>query len=94
MVFRVAVGDGDGLLIAVRPVVATQGKAGRIEMLEAQLDAFLDTDGHGSFAAQQSTAIRVDLLQRTAELKAVKHLRPDTLTKQQVERCIGKKLRG
>jgi len=80
------VGDGDGLLIAVRPVVATQGKAGRIELLEAQRDACLDTDGRGECAEQQITAIRVDLLERPAELKAVQHLCPDTLTKQQVER--------
>jgi len=36
----------------------------------------------------------VDLIERATELKAVEHLRPDALTKQQVEGFLGKKLRG
>ena len=35
----------------------------------------------------------MDLIERTAKLKAVEHLRVDTFTKQQIEGFIGKKLR-
>ena len=35
VVFRVAMGDSNGLLVAVGHIVATEGKAGRVEMIEA-----------------------------------------------------------
>ena len=41
MVFRVAMGNANGVLIAVGDVVASETKAGRVEMIEAQIDAFL-----------------------------------------------------
>src|SRR5207248_5843658 len=92
MVFRVTMGDGNGLLVAVGDVCTTQGKARRIEMIEAAVDAFLVTDAQGEFAKQEITAIIIRFIKRTAELKAVEHLRVDALTKQQVKGFVGKKL--
>jgi hypothetical protein len=40
VVFGIAVGDGNGLLVALGDVVATRGKAGRVEMMEALVNAF------------------------------------------------------
>src|SRR4029434_1232127 len=91
MVFRVTMGDGNGLLGAVGDVCTTQGKARRIEMIEAAVDAFLGTDAQGEFAKQQITAIIISFIKRAAELKAVEHLRVDAFTKQQVQGCGGKK---
>ena len=60
----------NGLLIALGGIVATEGKAGRVEMMEALRNAFLDTDGEGQFAKQQITAIRMDLIERPAKLES------------------------
>jgi len=59
-----------------------------------RVDAFVSADGHRHFAKQQVAAIGVHLIEATAELKAVEHLRCDTRTKQQVERGVGKELWG
>ncbi len=48
--------DGDCLLVAFWYVVTAQGKARRVEMIEALSNAFLDTDGQGQFTQQQLTA--------------------------------------
>jgi hypothetical protein len=39
MVFGIAVGDANGVLVALGGIVATEGKAGRIEMMEALCNA-------------------------------------------------------
>ena len=49
VVFGIAVGDGNGLLVALGDVIATEGKARRVEMIEALGNAFLHTDGEGQF---------------------------------------------
>ena len=93
MVLGVAVGDGNGVFLRVRDVVAAERKAGRVEMMEAQVDAFVGTDGQGKLLKQQVAAIGIDLIECPAKLKAVEHLGTDAFTKQQVERFAGKKLR-
>jgi len=50
VVFRVAMGESNGVLVAVGHIVATAGQDGRVEMMEAEVDTFLRTDGHGQFA--------------------------------------------
>ena len=45
VVFARAVGDGHGLLGAFGDIGATEGKAGRGEMMAALFHAFLDPDG-------------------------------------------------
>src|SRR5712691_7804041 len=86
--------DGNGVCIALGYRVASEGKTCGVEMVEALVDAFVSADGHRHFAQQQVAAIGVHRIEATAELKAVEHLRCDTLTKQQVERGVGKKLWG
>jgi len=39
------VGNSNGLLIALRDVLAAQSKAGGVQMIEAQVNAFVGTDG-------------------------------------------------
>ena len=92
MIFRVALGDHNGVLVAVRHIVAGQGKAGGVEMVEALIEAFLPTDGQGQFAKQQVTAIGVDVIEGPAEFKAVEHLSRNPRTKQQIEGLVGKEL--
>ncbi len=62
-------------------------------MVEALLNAFARADRQGKFTQQKITAIRMDLIECTAQFKAVEHLGLDTVMKQQVEGFIGKKLR-
>ena len=45
MVFGIAIGNGNGLLIALGDIVATEGKAGGVKMMKALRNAFLDTNG-------------------------------------------------
>src|SRR2546430_9383953 len=94
MVFGIAMGDANGVLVALRDIVATEGKAGRVEMMEALLNAFLGTDSQSQLAQQQITPIGMDFIERPAKLKAIEHLRSDPGTKQQLERFVGKKLGG
>ena len=47
-------GDANGVLIAVRDILASEGKAGRVEMIEAQINAFLGTDRQGQFLNNRS----------------------------------------
>src|SRR4030095_620883 len=92
MVFGIAVGDSNGSLIARGDIVATEVKAGRVEMMEALLHAFLGTDSQSQLAKQQITPIGMDFIERPAQLKAIEHLRSDPGTKQQIKRFVGKKL--
>src|SRR5438093_2451080 len=92
MVFGIAVGDANGVLVALGDIVTTEGKAGRVEMMEALLNAFLDTDSQRQLAKQQITPIGMDFIERPAQLKAIEPLRSHPGTKQQIERFVGKKL--
>jgi hypothetical protein len=92
MVFGIAVGDANGVLVALRDIVATEGKAGRVEMMEALFDAFLGTDSQSQLAKQQITPIGMDCIECPAKLKAIEHLRSDPGTQQQIEGFVGKKL--
>jgi hypothetical protein len=85
-------GEGHGLLVAGGDVCTTQGKARRIEMMAAAVDAFLGTDAQGAFAQQPITAIIISCITRAAELKAVAQLRVDACTTQPVQGLVGKKL--
>jgi hypothetical protein len=82
------------MLIGLGHIVASEGKARRVEMVEASVDAFLGTDIQGQRMKQQSTATRVDLIERATELETVAHLRTDALMKPQVQGCVGEKLGG
>lgn len=86
--------DGNGVLITVGHIVPCQGKTGGVEMVEARIDAFLETDRQGQFAQQQVAALAVGFVEGTTELETVEHLRTDPLMKPQIEGVVGKKLRG
>src|SRR6516164_6171972 len=86
-------GDSNGLCIAFGHIGATEGKARRVEMVEALLNAFSCADCQGEFTEQKITAIRLDFIERTAKFKAVEHLGLDAIMKQQIEGFLGKKLR-
>ena len=72
-------GDRNGLCIALRHILARQRKAGRIEMIETEINPFLLADRQGEFTKQEITAIRVGFIERAAKLKAIEHLGADTL---------------
>jgi hypothetical protein len=92
MVFGLAVGDVNGSLVTRGDIVATEGKAGRVKMMEAWLKAFLGTDSQSHLAQQQSTPIGLDFIERPATLQAMEPLRSDPGTTQPIERCVGTKL--
>ena len=84
-------GDAHSLLVARGYRGATEGKAGRVQMMEALLAACLDTNDTSQFAQQPVTPIRMDLLERPTQFAAIEHLRLDPFAKQESERFIGKK---
>jgi hypothetical protein len=86
-------GNANGVLVAVGDIVAREGKTGRVEMVEAQVDAFLGTDRKRQFLKQQGAAIGMGLIEGTAKFEAVEHLGSEAFTKQQIEGFVGKKLR-
>ena len=43
MIFGIAVGDVNGVLVAFRDIGATEGKTRRVEVMEALLNVFLGT---------------------------------------------------
>ena len=49
MVLGVAMGNVNGVLITVRAIVASERKAGRVEMIEAEINAFVGTDRQRQF---------------------------------------------
>src|SRR5207248_11251332 len=61
--------DGNGVLITVGHIVPCQGKTGGVEMVEARIDAFLETDRQGQFTQQQVAAIAVGFVEGTTELE-------------------------
>src|SRR5262247_1196740 len=71
MVFGIAVGEANGSLIARGDIVAAEGKAGRVEMLEALLHAVLGTDSQSHLATQQITPLGMDCIEPPAQLKAI-----------------------
>ena len=90
----VAMGDGNGVLIPFGNVCTAEGKAGRVEMIAAQVDAFLGTDRQGQLLKQQVAAIGVGRIERATELKALEHLGAHACTQQQIEGFASKKLGG
>ena len=93
MIFRVAMGNANGVLIAVGDIVASETKASRVEMIEAQIDAFLPTDRQRQFLKQQSAALGIRFIEGTAKLETVEHRGSDAVAKQESEGFVGKKLR-
>src|SRR5215475_697378 len=92
MIFGIAVGDANGVLVARGGRVTTEGKAGRVEMMDALRNVFLGTDSQSQLAKQPITPIGMDFIERPAKLKAIEHLRSNPGTQQQIERFVGKKL--
>ena len=52
MIFGIAMGDANGVLVTLRDIVATEGKAGGVEVMEALLNAFLGTARQSQLAKQ------------------------------------------
>ena len=92
MVFGIAGGEANGVLVALGDRVATEGKARRVEMMAALGAAFLGTDRQRQLAQQQITPISMDFIERPTKLKAIAPLRSDSGTQQQIERLVSKKL--
>ena len=82
MVFGVAIGDRNGVLIALGDIRAAERKTRRVEMVQALINGFLVTHGKGELAKEQITAIGVDLIEGAAEFKAVEHRGFHTGTKE------------
>jgi hypothetical protein len=92
MGFGLAVGEVKGALVALGDIVAPEGKAGRVKMREALLNAFLGPDRQSHLATQPITPLGRDCIERPAKLQAIAHRRSDPGTKPPVERFVGKKL--
>ena len=61
-------------------------------MVQALVNAFPGTDSHSHVAQQPVTAIDVDLIEATAELKAVEHLRVAAFMEEEIEGLMSTKL--
>src|SRR5882672_8190151 len=94
MVFGVAMGDRNGLLIALGDIRAAERKTRGVEMVKALINGFVLTHGKGDLAQKQITAIGVDLIKSAAECEAIEHIGFDTGTKEEIERLVGKELRS
>src|SRR4029453_14689353 len=92
MVFGIAVGETNGVLVALGGIAATEGKAGRVEMMETWHNVFLGTESQTHPTKQRIAPIGLDFIERPAKLKAIEHLRSNPGTNQQIERFVGKKL--
>ena len=69
MILGIAMRDGNGVLITVGHIGPCQGKTGGVEMVEARIDAFLETDRQGQFAQQQVAAVAVGFVEVRPSLK-------------------------
>src|SRR5262245_12202611 len=94
MVFRVAMGDRNGLCIACGNIRAAERTTRRVEMVKALLKGFVWTPGQGDLAQEQITAIGIDLIQGATEFEAIAHLGFDTGPKEKIKGLVGKELRG
>jgi hypothetical protein len=86
-------GTTKGVLITVRDVLARERKAGRVEMIETQINAFLGTDRKGQFFKQQVAAIGLGFIKRAATLETVEHFGIDAWAKPEIEGFVANKLR-
>src|SRR5262245_23880860 len=93
VILGVAVGDANGVLVALRDILAGERKTGRIKMIEAQINAFVSTDRQRQFLKQQVATIGRGVIQSAAKLETVEHRGLDAWAKQQIEGFMGKKLR-
>ena len=80
MIFGIAVSDVNGVLVALRHIVAAEGKARGVEMMEALFNAFLGTDGQGKRLQEQVAAIGVDLIERPTKRKAMEQRGTDAFS--------------
>lgn len=92
VVFGLALPERQGRRVAVGHRRPGQGTAWRVEVIEAQVKAFVGTNRQGQVVTQQSTAIRVNLLEGATERNPSAPLRPDALTTPPLQRCLGKEL--
>jgi hypothetical protein len=93
MVLGGAMGKANGVLITIRDIGASERKAGRVERIEAESNAFVGTDRQRQFLQQQVAAIGRGFSKGATKLKAVAHLGIDACAKQQIKGFAGKKLR-
>jgi hypothetical protein len=88
-----AVGKAHGVLVAGRKVCARARQAGRVEMREAQLKAFLGTACTRQFLPHQGAALGSGLIEGAAQRAPVAQLGIAVCTKQAIEGWAGKKRR-
>ena len=86
-------GNAHGMLVAVGAIVAREGKAGRVALVQAQREAFLGPDRQRPCRQQQVAARGRGFIEGTAKLEAVAPLGIDACTQQQIEGVVGKTLR-
>ena len=84
-----AVGEVHGRRLPLRPLVAVAGNTGGVERREPRVKACGGTDGEGQVAAEPSPALRMELLERTTELKPLAPLGLESRAQEEGERCIG-----
>src|SRR5262245_65527011 len=94
MVFGVAMGDRNGLLITLRAILAAERKTRRVEMVKALINGFLLTHGEGDLAKEQITARGVDLVEGAGEFEAIEHRGFHTGTKESIAGFCGNVLRA
>ncbi len=92
VVFGVAVSDQQGVLIAVRDILASQRDAGGIEMIAALVDPCWRTDRQRQRLTPRVAAIGRGFIERAAQRTALAVRGLETVRKQEREGFIGKKL--
>ena len=92
VVFGVAVSDQQGVLIAVRDILASQRDAGGIEMIAALVDPCWRTDRQRQRLTPRVAAIGRGFIERAAQRTALEVRGLETVMKQEREGFIGKKL--
>ena len=92
VVCGVAVSDQQGVLIAVRDILASQRDAGGIEMIAALVDPCWRTDRQRQRLTPRVAAIGSGFIERAAQRTALAVRGLETVMKQEREGFIGKKL--
>jgi hypothetical protein len=87
------VGHAHGVRIPVGDVRARKTTAGRVEMIEAQSDAFVRTDCQRQVLKQQIAARGMGFIEGAAKLATVEHLGIEAVAQHEIKGLVGKKLR-
>ena len=85
--------NGNGLLVVLGDVFASERKTRRVEMVKALINGFLLTHRKGDLAKEEVATIGIDLIERATQFEAIEHVSFDARTKEQIEGLARKELR-